>query len=132
MKSTLKFDLNGSNDPIIVAGIHYDSDDLRDKVAERFFNPLWGSYTEPGNEQEFSSLCFVERNGTSAGRQDYQIIPIPVNEESKFINRLKPSQALRILPLAFQMFDGSDRRKILEQLTKIDSDILNKEKEVVG
>src|SRR6185312_3168029 len=129
MESKLKFDLDGSNEPVIVAAINYESEDLRDKVANRFFNALWGSFPiADEQEQEVSQLCFVEFLGISPGKQDYQLMAIHPGREDKFINRLQMRQARRIIPLAFQMFDGSERRKLIEELTTLDGSMLNEEK----
>lgn len=122
MKSTLKIELDNSYGPMITASVSTDRSDMRDDVMNRFFQSLEGSFTEPDNTRERSYLCFVEGFGmeSSPNSYTYTIHPIRPREEDLYINRLQPSQALRIIPLMFQMFDGCDRKKIIEQLNCIE------------
>lgn len=73
MKSTVKFDLNDHNQPIIKA-ILEDSDDLRDKVAKRF-----------GETLQYDSLfawCFYEQGAVDSHKKQLIISPVaPTLEE---------------------------------------------------
>lgn len=126
MKSKLKIELNGFYGPMIVASVSTSREDLRDDVMNRFFQSLEGSFTEPDNSREKSMLCFVDGFGKECGPDSYiyTVEPIIPGEEDKFINRLQLSQAIRLIPLAFQMFGKDDRKKIINDLIKLDNALI--------
>lgn len=124
MKSTLKIDLGSGNEPMITASVSTDATDLRDLVMNKFFNAL-SFYPPDSPEKTISSLCFIEGFGREREPESYihTITPIRPGEEEKFINRLQGSQARRIIPLAFQMFNKEHRTDIIKLLQEIDKEL---------
>ena len=66
MQSKIKFDLTEQNDPCIILEISQNTDDLRDKVAQRFIEEL-------GYESNLLNITFLPGDGKKA-------IILPINE----------------------------------------------------
>jgi hypothetical protein len=130
MKSTLKIDLYSNNEPMITASVATDRSDLRDDVMNKFFDALKGNWDYPDNTQEESHLCFVEGFGRENSPEAYlhTIHFIRPGEEDRYMNRLQPSQAKRMIPLLFMILHGNDRRLLLKQLDQMDSKFLKDQK----
>ncbi len=115
MKSTLKIDVNGSNEPVIKA-VAERTEDLRDKVMCKFFDALC-----PDGPNGKSNLIFAERVSSGAGTNTnsydtYQLYPIYPSQEDRWINRLSIEQCKAIIPLAFQVLSNEDAKEVLKDV----------------
>lgn len=79
MKSRVTFDLDGGNNPIILAHAEH-SDDVRDKIAKRFVEKL-------GHSSNLAVISFMPQSIN--GIQDLHISPLPSSAfDSKEVERL--------------------------------------------